>query len=215
MTTGYKPKRQYNKLLPSPKVLKDSIQQMIEREIKKHTSESPGLIQMKVNGLEDVDITRALYRASQAGVKIDLIVRDSCRLRPGIPGLSDNVRVISIVGRFLEHARIFYFHNGGEEEYFIGSADLMKRNLESRVEAVVPVEAPGLQAKLRHVFDVELNDERSAWDMCPDGSYIQRKPKGRAVGSQQALIAWSEKQHKEATRLKKRRAQGIGRRNVR
>ena len=214
LTTGYKPKRQYNKVLPSPKILKDTIQQMIEREVKKHSSSSPGLIQMKMNALEDVDITRALYRASQAGVKIDLIVRDSCRLRPGIPGLSDKVRVISIVGRFLEHSRIFYFRNGGAEEYFIGSADLMKRNLESRVESVVPVKATELQAKLRHIFDVELNDERSAWDMKPDGSYVQRKPKERAVGSQQALIAWSEKQHKEATRLKKRRAQGIGRRNA-
>jgi polyphosphate kinase len=115
----------------------------------------------------------------------------------------------------LEHSRIFYFRNGGEEEYFIGSADLMKRNLESRVESVTPVEAPELQAKLRYIFDVELNDERSAWDMNPDGSYVQRKPKGGAVGSQQALITWSEKQHKKATRLKKRRAQGIGRRNVR
>ena len=111
---------------------------------------------MKMNALEDVDITRALYRAAQGGVKIDLIVRDTCRLRPGIPGLSESVRVVSIVGRFLEHGRIYYFRNGGTEEYFIGSADCMKRNLESRVEAVAPVEDPTLRKELRAVFDAQL-----------------------------------------------------------
>ena len=106
-----------------------------------------------MNALEDADITRALYRASQAGVKVDLIVRDTCRLRPGIPGLSENVRVVSIVGRFLEHGRIYYFRNGGAEEYFIGSADCMTRNLESRVEVVVPVEDPTLATNCARVLD--------------------------------------------------------------
>jgi polyphosphate kinase len=134
-------------------------------------------------------------------------------LRPGIPGLSENARVISIVGRFLEHTRIFYFQNGGKEEYYIGSADLMKRNLESRVEAVFPVEDPRWQAELRFLLDTQLHDQRSAWDMQPDGSYVQRQPKGpKEVGSQQTLIAWAEKQYKEATRLRKRKPQGIVRR---
>ncbi len=119
---------------------------------------------MKMNALEDADITRALYQASQAGVKVDLIVRDTCRLRPGLPGLSENVTIISIVGRFLEHARIFYFRNGGNEEYYIGSADCMKRNLESRVEVVAPVEKPALRAELRYLLDTQLTDQRSAWD---------------------------------------------------
>src|SRR5271156_2908971 len=114
-----------------------------------------------MNALEDVDITRALYRASQAGVKVELIVRDTCRLRPGIQGLSETVRVVSIVGRFLEHGRIYYFRNGGAEEYFIGSADCMKRNLESRVEVVVPVEDPALREQLRHILDLQLNDQRN------------------------------------------------------
>jgi polyphosphate kinase len=215
LTTGYKPKRQYHKILPSPKILKGAILEKIEREIGLSSSDSPGLIQMKMNALEDADITRALYRASQAGVKVDLIVRDTCRLRPGIPHLSDNVRVLSIIDRFLEHARIFYFRNGGKEEYYLGSADLMKRNLESRVEAVFPVEAPPLKKKLRFLLDTQMNDRRSAWEMQPDGSYVQHQPKSeKEVGSQQALINWTEKQYREATRLRKRKTQGIGRRNV-
>ncbi|MDH3915992.1 MAG: polyphosphate kinase 1, partial [Chromatiales bacterium] len=144
LTTGFVPNRDYKKLLPAPKHLKKGLLARIRREIELHSAENSGHIQFKMNALEDKDVTRALYEASQAGVKIDLIVRDTCRLRPGIPGLSENVTVISIVGRFLEHTRIFYFRNGGEEEYFIGSADCMRRNLESRVEIVVPVEAPKL-----------------------------------------------------------------------
>ncbi len=217
LTTGYKPRRNYNKILPSPKVLKQALLSKIDREMKGHSPESPGLIQMKMNALEDIDITRARYRASQAGVTVDLIVRDTCRARPGIPNLSENLRVVSIVGRFLEHTRIFYFRNGGKEEYYLGSADLMQRNLESRVEAVFPVEAPALRAKLRALLDTQLKDQRSAWEMQSDGSYIQRQPgkSGKDVGSQQALIAWSGKQYKQATRLRKRTPQGIGKRNVR
>src|SRR5204862_3507840 len=113
----------------------------------------------KMNALEDVDITRALYRAAQAGVRIELIVRDTCRLRPGVPGLSENVRVVSIVGRFLEHSRVYYFRNGGDEEYFIGSADCMKRNLESRVAVVVPVEDPTLRLQLREMLDGQLGPD--------------------------------------------------------
>ena len=173
LTTGYKPKRSYKKLLPSPKVLRAALLEKIEREIQKHSKKSPGLIQIKMNALEDPDITRALYRAAQAGVHVDLIVRDSCRLRPGVPGLSENVRVISIVGRFLEHARIIYFKNGGDEEYAIGSADLMRRNLSSRVEILAPVEDPNQQKELRRILDLQLEDTRNAWEMQPDGSYVK------------------------------------------
>ena len=119
LTTGFVPDRVYKKLLPAPKHLKKGLLERIQREIEGHSQEKPGLIQFKMNALEDKDITQALYEASMAGVRVDLIVRDTCRLRPGIPGLSDNVSVISIVGRFLEHARIFYFRNGGDEEYLI------------------------------------------------------------------------------------------------
>lgn len=217
LTTGYKPNRAYQKLLPAPKVLKRALLEKIDREIARHTPERPGRIQFKTNALEDADITRALYRASQAGVKVDLIVRDTCRLRPGIPGLSENVRVVSIVGRFLEHARVYYFRNGGDEEYSIGSADCMKRNLESRVEVLVPVETPSLRRDLRRLLDLQLGDQRSAWEMQPDGSYVQRRPPEgtAAIGCQQALIEWAETRQREATRLRRRKPRGITRRNLR
>jgi polyphosphate kinase len=148
-----------------------------------------------VNALEDGDIVKALYQASQAGVQIDLIVRDTCRLRPCIAGLSENIRVVSIVGRFLEHSRIYYFKNGGVEEYFIASADAMKRNLEARVEVLCPVEVPALAREIRVILDVHLRDDRSAWDMQPDGSYIQRMPAdpATACGSHCQLIDHAEK----------------------
>ena len=213
LTTGYKPSRKYRKLLVAPKHLKQPLLDKIEREIASHSERSPGLIRFKMNALEDADIVQALYRASQAGVRVELIVRDTCRLRPGLPGLSDNVTVVSIVGRFLEHARIYYFRNGGAEEFFIGSADLMTRNLESRVEVVTPVEDPALREELRAILDAELSDRRSAWDMQADGSYVQRQPgNGTAGGSQQALMASAEARHHEATRLRKRRPQTIARR---
>ncbi len=212
LTTGYKPKRKYRKILPAPKVLKQVLIEKIDREIELHSGKNPGLIQMKMNALEDVDITCALYRAARAGVHVDLLVRDSCRIRPGIKGLSESVRVISIVGRFLEHARVYYFRNGGDEEYYIGSADAMKRNLESRVETVVPVEDLSLQAELRFTLDVQLGDTRSAWEMQSDGSYVQRQ--GGEKSSQLVLIERAEARHKEATRLRRRRPRGIARRRL-
>jgi polyphosphate kinase len=218
LTTGYKPKRNYRKLLVAPKLLKGALLDKIEREIAMHSAGSPGLIQLKMNALEDVDITRALYRAAQAGVCVDLVVRDTCRLRPGIPGLSERVRVISIVGRFLEHARIFYFKNGGTDEYYIGSADAMKRNLESRVEVLVPVETPSQREVLRFILDTQLDDQRSAWDMCADGSYTQRAPPDRgkrAKSSQEQFIDWAERRNKDATRLRRRTPQGVARRRPR
>jgi polyphosphate kinase len=213
LSTGYKPKRSYEKLLPAPTVLKKALLEKIEREARLHSAETPGLIRIKTNAIEDVDVTRALYEAARAGVKVDLVVRDTCRLRPGIPGLSENVRVVSVVGRFLEHGRIFYFANGGKPEYYIGSADVMNRNLESRVEAVVPVEDPRLQEELGEVLDVQLDDPRSAWDMQPDGTYVQRVPGRRQKdqSSQEKLVELAEKRLKEATRLRKRRPKGMAR----
>lgn len=188
LTTGQVPKRKYQKLLPAPKVLKPALLKKIKREVSNHSDKTPGLIQMKMNALEDKDITRALYEAASAGVRVDLIVRDSCRLRPGVPGLSENARVVSIVGRFLEHTRIFYFRNGGDEEYFIGSADCMRRNLEARVEVVTPVESPALREELRKILDIQLNNRRSAWDMQSDGCYVQRQPgKGGEVRRAQEI----------------------------
>ncbi|RCX28393.1 polyphosphate kinase 1 [Thioalbus denitrificans] len=187
--TGYSPPPSYRKILAAPYTLKKTLLEKIEREISSHSEESPGHIQFKMNALEDADITRALYRAAQAGVKVDLIVRDTCRFRPGLPGLTESAQVISIVGRFLEHGRIYYFRNGGAEEYYIGSADLMKRNLESRVEVVAPVEDIDLRQELRLILDVQLSDRRSAWEMQPDGSYVQRQPApGQDAKSCQELL---------------------------
>lgn len=211
LTTGLARKRSYKKLLPAPNVLKPALLDKIKREIDKHSEASPGLIQFKVNALEDKDICLALYEAAQAGVRIDLIVRDTCRIRPGIKGISENMRVVSVVGRFLEHTRIYYFFNQGEDEYFMGSADTMKRNLEDRVETVFPVEAPELREKIRELIDLQLNDPRSAWDMNPDGSYTQRRAKfvRNNQSSQERLIALTQKRdekRRKSNRPKVRRS---------
>jgi polyphosphate kinase len=194
--------------------MKKALLAKIEREIGIHAGGTPGLIRFKTNALEDPDIVEALYRASRAGVKVELIIRDTCRLRPGIPGLSENITVIGIVGRFLEHARIYYFQNGGDEEYFVGSADLMIRNLESRVEVLTPIEQPLLRRELRTIFEAQLSDRRSAWDMQPDGSYVQRRTKrGRhARGSQEVLVAAAERRSERAKRLRKVKPRAFARR---
>ena len=216
LTTGFKPKRSYTKLLPAPKILKPALLQKIEREISVHTDEKPGLIRIKTNALEDVEVTQALYKASAQGVRVELIVRDSCRIRPGIPGLSETISVVSIVGRFLEHARVYYFRNGGDEEYYIGSADCMKRNLDSRVETLVAVEDKALQADLAWFLTRQIKDRRAAWHMQRDGSYIQQTPtKANPRSSQEQMVEWAEKQIRGATRLKHRKLSGPKRRNVR
>jgi polyphosphate kinase len=158
-------------------------------------------------------VTRALYRASMAGVKVDLIIRDTCRLRPGIAGLSDSVRVVSIVGRFLEHGRIYYFRNGGNDEYYIGSADLMKRNLESRVEVITPVEDPVLRKELRTVLDCQLAPNECAWEMQSDGSYVRHLES--EANCQEFLIGYVDQQLKEAAKRKRRKSRGFARRAIR
>jgi polyphosphate kinase len=205
--TGYSPPPSYRKILAAPYTLKKALLQKIDREIEQHTPDNPGLIQMKMNALEDPDIVKALYQATQGGVKVDLIVRDTCRFRPGIPGLSESGRVVSIVGRFLEHARINYFRNGGDEEYFIGSADLMQRNLKSRVEVLIPVEAPALRQELRLILDVQLADQQAAWDMQADGGYLRRKPAGdeKSLNCQETLIGVAERRLAAAKKHKEKR----------
>ncbi len=206
LTTGYKPRRKYQKLLVAPKQLKQALLEKIEREIAIQGGGGRGHIQWKLNALEDVDIVRALYRASQRGVTIDLIVRDTCRLRPGLAGVSSTIKIVSVIGRFLEHARIYYFHNNGKPDYYLGSADAMQRNLEKRVEVLIPVEDLRLQAELRHILDTQLSDQRGAWDMNGDGSYVQRTGMG-AKHSQIQMIERTERRLKDATRLRRRKVQ--------
>lgn len=188
--TGYSRQRSYRKLLIAPVNLRDRFQFLINREIEHCTQGFSGRIVAKMNALVDPKIIANLYQASQAGVQIDLIVRGMCCLRPGIPGISENIRVMSIVGRYLEHSRIYYFHNQGQEEVYIGSADWMTRNLDRRVEAVVPVEDPEIMKDLQEILGVMLADNRQAWDLQSDGHYIQRQPddNSREQSSQKILM---------------------------
>jgi polyphosphate kinase len=174
--TGYSRQNAYRKILVAPLTLRDRMEALIRREIDHAKEGRSGKIVAKMNSLVDAKIIKLLYQASQAGVSIDLIIRGICCLRPGIAGVSDNIRVISVIGRFLEHSRIFYFHNNGQPEYYIGSADWMTRNLDRRVEAVTPVEDPPLAAELQGILATLLADNRQAWDMAPDGSFNQRHP---------------------------------------
>jgi polyphosphate kinase len=174
--TGYSYQTDYKKLLVAPFNMRQRFLELIEQEIQHTLAGREGRIIAKMNALEDPAIVRKLYEASQAGVAIDLIIRGNCRLRPGVPGISENIRVISIIGRFLEHSRIFYFANDGQPHYSIGSADWMRRNLSARVEAAVPIEDPRLQEYLMFILQSSLADQRQAWEMQPDGRYRLRQP---------------------------------------
>ncbi|MEL6161331.1 MAG: polyphosphate kinase 1 [Cyanobacteria bacterium J06623_5] len=174
--TGYSRQQSYKKLLIAPVSLRKQMTKYIREEAQLAKSGKKGRIIAKMNALVDHDMIMELYKASQAGVEIDLIIRGICCLRPGIEGLSSNIRVISIIGRFLEHSRIFHFHNDGQERFYIGSADWMPRNLDRRVEAVVPIEDPPLRSELAALLETCLNDNRQAWEMQSDGSYCQRSP---------------------------------------
>ncbi|HEV7991883.1 MAG TPA: polyphosphate kinase 1 [Gemmatimonadaceae bacterium] len=187
--TGISRQRLYRKLLVAPANMRERFIELIERESQHARAGRQARIVGKMNALVDPDVIDALYRASQAGVEIDLIVRGICCLRPGMPQLSERIRVTSIIGRFLEHSRVWHFHNGGEDEYYIGSADWMPRNFIRRVEAVAPVEAPTLQARLRSLLETCLEDNRQAWELRGDGEWVQRKPHGEVRSTHVRLLA--------------------------
>jgi polyphosphate kinase len=175
--TGYARPRRYRKVLVAPNFLRDGILAEIERTIAAHTPQAPGRIAMKLNSLTDGECIRALYRASKAGVRVDLNVRGICCLRPGVPGVSENVTVVSVVGRFLEHSRIYSFERPDlEPVVYIGSADLMGRNLDTRVELLAPVEDPALRAEVLDVVERSLVDEANAWELRADGAWVRRRP---------------------------------------
>jgi polyphosphate kinase len=182
----------FRKFMISPVTTQETLLRLIDREIEKSTSKMPGRIIAKLNALVDTKIIRKLYEASRAGVRVDLLVRGICCLRPGVPGISENIRVISILDRFLEHSRIFYFHNGGSPEIYSGSADWMPRNFKKRAEILYPIENTELKARIiKEILMTYLNDNVKARLMQPDGSYARVKPKDGAklVRSQSALIA--------------------------
>lgn len=174
--TGYAPEQRYQKLLVAPRDLRPAFVELIQREIEHQREHGNGRIICKMNALDDQEMIRELYEASRAGVEITLVVRGHCRLRPQFEGFSDNIRVFSIVGRFLEHSRIYYFGNNGKPLTYIGSADWQRRNLEDRVEVVVPIEDPVLQGRLIRTLRFCIEDNRLAWDLDADGLYVQRKP---------------------------------------
>lgn len=187
--TGYSRQQHYRKLLVAPTNLRDRLLDLIHRECEVARAGRHARIVAKMNALVDPLLIAALYEASQAGVQIDLIVRGICCLRPGLAGVSDRIRVISIVGRFLEHSRIFYFHNDGAEDVYIGSADWMPRNLDRRVEAVTPIDDRAIAKDLQEILGILLADNRQAWELQPDGSYRQRHPVSPdAVQSAQQIL---------------------------
>jgi len=174
--TGYAPDQSYHKVLVAPRSMRRAFYELIQEEVEFQGAYGNGRIIAKMNALDDVGIIRQLYQASQAGVQIDLIVRGHSRLRPGLLGYSDNIRIISILGRFLEHDRIFYFHNNEQPLVLIGSADWRSRNLEERVELIAPIEEPELRQRLIDILEDALGDNRLVWDLHSDGRYMLRSP---------------------------------------
>jgi polyphosphate kinase len=185
--TGFSKQQSFRKLLVAPVTLRSGMEELIRREIRHASEGRGGLIRAKMNGLVDPAIIALLYEASAAGVQIDLVVRGMCSLRPGLAGLSENIRVVSVIGRFLEHSRIFWFGNGGQDEVYLGSADWMPRNLDRRVEAVAPIEEAQLSGQLRHLIELYLQDS-TAWHMQSDGSFLQIQPEDEGLVSQNILM---------------------------
>ena len=185
--TGFSKQQSFRQLLVAPVTLRKGMEELIRREINHAKQGLGGHIRAKMNSLVDPAIVALLYEASQAGVEIELIIRGMCCLYPGREGISDTIKVVSVIGRYLEHSRIFWFANNGEPEAYIGSADWMPRNLDRRVEAISPIEEPELRQQLERLLDLYLNDNQGAWDMQSDGSFIQRKPGTHTINSQTSL----------------------------
>ena len=197
--SGYAPKSSFHRLLVAPRTVRSGLIQRIRREEDAARAGKEAWIKIKVNSIVDEKTIDALYRASQAGVKIDIVERGICALKPGVPGLSENIRVRSILGRFLEHSRIFYFENDGEPQIFMGSADWMPRNLDRRVEILFPVEDEKLKARICHILEVQLADNVKAQYLRPDGTYAKRNRRGKEpICAQDTFCAEAVQAAKEA-----------------
>jgi len=197
--TSATPYQSYNKLMIAPHNLRERITELIHREAENKRKDKPCGIKVKMNQLQDAQIIKGLYHTGQAGVPISLNIRGLCCLRAGVPGLSENIRVFCTLGRFLEHSRIYRFENAGDPEYFIGSADWMRRNLDRRMESVMPVTDPKLKIELEKTLQIYEDDNSTAWDMQPDGSYKRRKPKKgeKPRPAQETFIDMTERQSKK------------------
>jgi polyphosphate kinase len=193
LLTGYSKQRVFRRLLVAPVNLRDEMLARIARETRLHQEHGGGRLIFKMNAIVDPAMIEALYLASQAGVKIDLLIRGISCLRPGVAGLSENIRVISVVGRFLEHARAYYFANHGEPELFLGSADLMQRNLDRRVETVFPILDPAMRQRIiDNVLELQLRDNAKARELTPDGRYRYVAANGKVIDSQSTLMRAEE-----------------------
>ena len=180
--TGYSNQKSFRRLLVAPGSLRSGLVERIEREIAQHRRTGDGRLLFKMNALVDPGMVEWLTRASQAGVRVDLVVRGICCLRPGVPGRTENVRVMSVVGRFLEHSRAYYFHNGGRPDVLFGSADLMPRNLDKRIEVLAPIGAEPIKARIRDMLELYLKDTLQSWDLMADGTWVRRQPRDGAAG---------------------------------
>jgi polyphosphate kinase len=187
--TGFARPRGYRRVLVAPQHMREGIVAEIERTIAAHREGRPARIRMKMNSLVDRECIQALYRASQAGVPVEINVRGICCLKPGVPGVSENIRVCSVVGRFLEHSRIYAFQRDGELSVLIGSADLMPRNLDTRVELIAPVRDEGLRGDLVDTLDRCFADDTNSWELTPDGRWQRREPAGEPRNVQRELMA--------------------------
>ena len=188
--SGFAPQYSYNRLLVAPRTIRSGLLEKINREIKNKEAGKHAFIRLKLNSLLDEEFVEALYRASIAGVEIDLVIRGICSLMPGIPGISENIRVRSVLGRFLEHSRIFHFANGGDDEIYIGSADLMERNLNRRVESLVQITKPEHKKDLIKVFDLYVSSTTSGWHLLPSGKWLKvdKAPDGSQLNDLQAVM---------------------------
>ena len=188
--SGFAPQSSYNRLLVAPRTIRSGLLERIHREIENKKAGKHAFVRIKLNSLLDEEFVEALYLASMAGVDVDLVVRGICALRPGIPGVSENIRVRSVLGRFLEHSRIFHFANGGDDEIYIGSADLMDRNLNRRVESLVRISRDEHKKNLIKVFDLYLASTTSGWHLLSDGNWMRvaQNPDGSAMNDLQAIV---------------------------
>jgi polyphosphate kinase len=195
--TGYAPEQSYREIIVAPQDMRDHFLSLIRQEIEHQKAHGTGRIMAKMNELGDSRIISELYRASQAGVQIDLAVRSHCRLRPGLEGYSDTIRVVSIVGRFLEHDRVFYFHNNGDPRVYIGSADWQRSRLDDRVEAAVPITDEQQRRRIVRTLEHAISDPRTAWELQSDGRYEQRTPADDEPGYQERLIQYAQSRREE------------------